>query len=54
MSHPTISVDKVEVHWPSGLVERVSLPAVDGYFTVEEGKGFVRGVSDRVAENSGN
>jgi hypothetical protein len=38
------TVDKVEVHWPSGSVEFVSLPAVDRYFIVEEGKGVVPGV----------
>jgi hypothetical protein len=47
------TVDKVEVHWPSGLVETVSLPGVDGYYTVEEGKGLVHGVYDRVAQNRG-
>lgn len=34
-------VDDVEVHWPSGLVEHVNLPAVDRFLTVEEGKGIV-------------
>jgi hypothetical protein len=38
------AVDKVEVHWPSGSVELVSLPAVDRYFVVEEGKGVVAGI----------
>ncbi len=32
-------VDAVEIHWPSGLKEKLSLPAVDKIFTVEEGKG---------------
>ncbi len=32
-------VESVEIHWPSGLKEKVSLPAVDKIFTVEEGKG---------------
>jgi hypothetical protein len=45
------TVDKVEVHWPSGLVETVSLPGVDSYYTVEEGRGLVHGVYDRVAQN---
>ena len=33
------SVDAVEIHWPSGLQEKLKLPAVDRIFTVEEGKG---------------
>ncbi len=32
-------VDAVEIHWPSGTVEKVSLPAVDRIFTIEEGRG---------------
>src|SRR5271168_3290733 len=32
-------VDEVEIHWPSGLKEKVNLPGVDKIFTVEEGKG---------------
>lgn len=33
------TVDAVEIHWPSGLVEKLKLPAIDRIFTVEEGKG---------------
>jgi len=33
------AVDEVEVHWPSGAVEKVKLPGVDGIFTVVEGSG---------------
>ncbi len=29
-----------EIHWPSGAVERLTLPAVDAIFTVIEGKGI--------------
>jgi enediyne biosynthesis protein E4 len=32
-------VDAVEIHWPSGAIEKVVLPGVDKIFTVEEGKG---------------
>ena len=39
-------VDKVEVHWPSGGVERVTLPGVDRFYSVEEGRGIVAGASD--------
>ena len=31
-------VDSVEIHWPSGAVEKFTLPAVDRIFTVEEGR----------------
>jgi enediyne biosynthesis protein E4 len=47
------AVDKVEIHWPSGAVESVTLPAVDRYFVVEEGKGLVPSVYDSVAPSSG-
>ena len=33
------AVDKVEIHWPSGQVENIKLPAIDDIFTIEEGKG---------------
>jgi enediyne biosynthesis protein E4 len=32
-------VDGVEIHWPSGKVEKLTLPSVDRIFTIEEGKG---------------
>ncbi len=35
------TVEAVEVHWPSGAVEKVSLPGVDRFYTLEEGKGVV-------------
>jgi enediyne biosynthesis protein E4 len=38
------TVDKVEIHWPSGATESVSLPAVDRFYVVEEGKGLLSGV----------
>jgi enediyne biosynthesis protein E4 len=34
-------VDKLEIHWPSGTKEQVTLPAVDRIYTVVEGKGIV-------------
>ena len=34
-------VDSVEIHWPSGSVEKLTLPAVDRIFTIEEGKGII-------------
>ncbi len=35
------TVSSVEIHWPSGNVEKLRLPAVDRIFTIEEGKGIV-------------
>ena len=46
------AVDKVEIHWPGGSIESVSLPAVDRYFAVEEGKGLVPSVYDSIALSS--
>ncbi len=36
-----VKVDKVEIHWPSGAKEQITLPAVDRIFTVVEDKGIV-------------
>jgi hypothetical protein len=33
-------VDGVEIHWPDGVVEKVSGVVVDQIYTVEEGKGI--------------
>ena len=35
-----MKVDKVEIHWPSGAKELITLPAVDRIFTVVENKGI--------------
>jgi len=29
-----------EIHWPSGAIEKVKIPAVDRIYTIEEGKGI--------------
>ena len=34
-------VEKVEIHWPSGLKQEVAVASVDKIFTVAEGKGIV-------------
>jgi enediyne biosynthesis protein E4 len=34
-------VDKIEIHWPSGLKQEIAPPAVDHIYTVLEGKGIV-------------
>jgi hypothetical protein len=39
---PATKVDKLEIHWPSGAIETVPVPAVDGIFTVVEGKGILQ------------
>lgn len=33
-------VDQVEIHWPSGAVEKIGLPALDRIYTITEGKGI--------------
>jgi len=35
------TVDHVEIHWPSGAIEKLKLPSLDRIFTVEEGKGII-------------
>lgn len=34
-------IDGVDIHWPSGTIEKVQLPGVDRIYTIEEGKGIV-------------
>jgi len=48
----TTAVESVEVRWPSGAVEHVSLPGVDRIYVVEEGKGIVASVYDAIAKRS--
>jgi hypothetical protein len=43
------AVDGLEIHWSDGLVEHLSLPGVDRYFMIEEGKGIVPSVYDNIA-----
>jgi enediyne biosynthesis protein E4 len=45
----TTIVDKVEIRWPDGKQESVTLPGADRYFAIEEGKGLVPSVYDAVA-----
>jgi enediyne biosynthesis protein E4 len=40
-------IDGAEIHWPSGVVERVNLPSVDCFYRVEEGKGGAQIQSNR-------
>ena len=41
-----IKIDSVEIHWPSGAVETLGLPAVDRFYSVEEGRGIVAGARE--------
>jgi hypothetical protein len=45
------TVDKVEIRWPDGAKETFSLPGVDRYFAIEEGKGLVPSVYDSIAQH---
>ena len=42
-------VDKVEIRWSDGAKETYTLPSVDRYYTIEEGKGLVPSVYDAIA-----
>ena len=42
-------VDKVEIRWSDGAKESYTLPGVDRYYTIEEGKGLVPSVYDAIA-----
>jgi hypothetical protein len=39
-------VDALEIHWPDRTTEKIAIPTVDRYFTIQEGKGIVPGVYD--------
>ena len=47
------TLQAVEIHWPSGAVERITLPAVDRFYAIEEGRGIVPSVYDRFAPDPG-
>ncbi|MBS1805841.1 MAG: CRTAC1 family protein [Acidobacteria bacterium] len=40
------AVDKVEIRWPDGTKETYTLPGVDRFFQIEEGKGLTPSVYD--------
>lgn len=46
---PATTVDGVEIRWPDGTVEQATLPSVDRFFMIEEGKGLVPSVYDNIA-----
>jgi hypothetical protein len=33
-------IEKLEIHWPDGVVEQLPVPAVDRILTITEGKGI--------------
>jgi hypothetical protein len=39
-------VDRVEIHWPDGDVEKLGLPFTDRIYTVTEGKGITAAMCD--------
>jgi len=45
------AVDGVEIRWPSGAVERITVPAVDRFYGIEEGQGIVPSVYDPRPQN---
>lgn len=44
------AVNAIEIHWPSGRVEKIKPAAIDRYYAVEEGKGIVPSVYDGIAQ----
>jgi hypothetical protein len=47
------TISKVEVHWPSGAIEQVKVPAVDRIYAIEEGKGVAPSVYDGITKEAG-
>ena len=43
------TVQKLEIRWPDGVHQTVTLPGIDRYFAIEEGKGIVPSVYDQMA-----
>lgn len=41
------SVQSLEIHWPSGSIQRVNLPQVDRFYRIEDGKGIVPNSNER-------
>ena len=48
---PATAVGGVEIHWSDGVKEQISLPSIDRFFMIEEGKGLVSSVYDDIAKN---
>ena len=43
-----LKVDKLEIYWPSGSKEEITIPAADRIFTVLEGKGILPAATESV------
>ena len=43
------TIEKVEIHWSDGQKETITLPGIDRYFAIVEGKGIVPGKYDAIA-----
>ncbi len=43
------AVSKAEIRWPDGAKETYTLPGVDRYYAIEEGKGLVPSIYDSIA-----
>ena len=43
------SIDSVEIHWTDGSVEKLKLPTIDRFYTIEQGRGVIAGVYDAPA-----
>jgi hypothetical protein len=39
---PSTSVERMEIQWPSGKKEEVTITAIDKFYTVAEGQGRVQ------------
>ena len=48
----TSSVDKIEIHWPSGAVESIKTATVDRIYTIEENKGIIAAQTYKHLEKS--
>ncbi|HUB18087.1 MAG TPA: CRTAC1 family protein [Acidobacteriaceae bacterium] len=44
-------IENLEVHWPGGSVEKVTPPAPDGIYTIEEGRGITGRLSPAAVGN---
>ncbi len=47
------AVSQVEIHWPSGRVERLALPGVDRIYSITEGHGITGGLRSRTERTAG-
>ena len=48
------AIQDVEIHWPDGKIQHISIPSINRIFMVEEGKGIIPSVYDAIAKNNSN